>query len=80
MKIFRQDIKRNALRILIVAAIAIAVSGGAGMLISVLTDRDVNGSKIVGWALLGIILFGMPLAMFLLLPRQPRKTRTPRPH
>lgn len=80
MEIPGRVIKRNSLRILIVAGVTMGLSALAGVIIALLTDPGASASKILGWVLLGIILFGMPLTMFFLLPQQPRRTKRPEPH
>jgi Na+/melibiose symporter-like transporter len=64
-------VARNSVRILALGLATALISGGAGILISLLHDPGAQMQALMGWAFMGIILFGFPIIMALLLPREP---------
>jgi hypothetical protein len=69
--IARRDVARNTGGILTAGIITALISGGAGVLIELLSNPAAPAHTLAGWALMGIVLFGFPIIMGLVGLRQP---------
>ncbi len=68
--ISQHDIVRNTGGILTAGILTALISGGAGVLLELLSNPHAAAHTLAGWAILGIILFGFPIIMGLITLRQ----------
>jgi hypothetical protein len=60
-------IARNSAWILTLGIATAIVSGAAGVVMSLLANTPLDVQAYVGWAILGIVLFGFPIIMSLII-------------
>ena len=63
-------IARNTARVALLGLAISLVSGAAGVLVSRFTDAPPEPQALLGWAILGVVLFGFPIMMALLVLRR----------
>jgi hypothetical protein len=64
-------VARNSARILAVGLITVLLSGAVGALISVMEHAPPQAQALAGWAILGVILFGFPIIVAMVMLRRP---------
>lgn len=63
-------IARNSVLTFMLALAIALISGGAGVLVSRFTNAPADVQAVFGWAILGIVLFGFPIILALMLLRR----------